>query len=231
MQNPYLTRRRTESVASTNASLSAGPADSPVVRTLLYVGDGAMAGAVLYFAVAGAFLGFSTVFSGVFSSAELVLLSFLSVVFLAIAGRELLAVVLAGRVHSNSAVSREWREVRRWAGVAVVAIPLAGILVVVTVLRWGWEFGWFLPEADLLALGTLWFGVVVRMIVRFAVSREGGSMFLPGTGRGVVGFVVLLVGSVAVLAWGGVPPDVLLFVVVGIGGYGLLYLFAAAGLD
>lgn len=60
--------------------------------------------------------------------------------------------------------------------------------------------------------------------------REKGPAFLPGTLRGLVGFLVLLTGVVIVLVWGGAPMEVVALAVVGIGGYGLLYLAAAAGL-
>lgn len=60
--------------------------------------------------------------------------------------------------------------------------------------------------------------------------REKAPAFLPGTRRGLVGFLVLLIGVVIVLAWGGVPMEVIALAVVGIGGYGLLYLAAAAGI-
>jgi len=60
--------------------------------------------------------------------------------------------------------------------------------------------------------------------------REKAPVFLPGTGRGFAGFLVFLTGVVIVLTLGGASIEVIALAVVGIGGYGLLYLAAAAGL-
>lgn len=213
---------------ATERRLSTGPADSHLVRILFYLADGMMAGAVLY-------VGVSTVFF-LFSGLELWMIAIL-LIFLAIGALHGWAWLSSARSQArrsdtaHSQITNEWKETRRWSWVAVVALPVAVILVSVTILRWGWKFGWFLPESDLLVVGTLGFGLVLRLLVRYTITREGGPTFLPGTHRGLVGFFVFLLGVVGVLAWGGVSTDVLLLVVIGIGGYGILYLLAAAGVD
>ena len=213
-------------MVATERRLSKGPADSQLVRSLFYLADGMMAGAVLYYGVSNVFF--------LFSGLELWMIAIL-LIFLAIATLHGWAWLMGARSHvsrsetAQSRISREWKETRRWNWVAVVALPVATVLVSVTVLRWGWEFGWFLPESNLLMVGSLGFGLVLRLLVRQIIAREDGPVFLPGTHRGVAGFLVLLLGLVAVLAWGGVSMDVLLLVVVAIGGYGLLYVLAAAG--
>lgn len=215
-------------MVSTERRRSTGPADSRLVRILFYLADGVMAGAVLY-------VGISTVFF-LFSGLELWMITIL-LVFVAIGTLHGWAWLSSARSRArrsdsaHSRISNEWKETRRWSLVAVVALPVAVILVGVTVLRWGWRFGWFLPETDLLVVGTLGFGLVLRLLVRHVLTREAGPTFRPGTHRGLVGFFLFLLGVVGVLAWGGVSTDVLLLVVVGIGGYGVLYLLAAAGVD
>ena len=79
-------------------------------------------------------------------------------------------------------------------------------------------------------LETLGVGIVLRLLVGQLIVREDGAKFLPGTSRGLAGFLVLLLGLVAVLAWGGVPIDLILLVVAMFGGYGFLYLLVAADL-
>lgn len=215
-------------MVSTERRLSTGPADSRLVRILFYLADGMMAGAVLY-------VGVSTVFF-LFSGLELWMIAIL-LVFLAIGALHGWAWLLSVRSQArrsdtaHSQISSEWKETRRWSWVAVVALPVTVILVSVTIHRWRWKFGWFLPESNLLVVGTLGFGLVLRLLGRYVLTREGGPTFLPGTHRGLVGFFVFLLGLVGVLAWGGVSTDVLLLVVVGIGGYGVLYLLAATGVD
>lgn len=205
-----------------------GPADSRHVRTLLYLGDGTMAGAILYLAVAQvAFL-----LSGLEPWMVGVVLAFLAIG--SVHGWALLRAMRSQSRRSDTAQSRiseEWRAVRRWRWVGAVALPVAAVLVATTVLRWGWEAGWFRPDSDLLAVGALGFGLSVRLLVRLVVSRADGPVFRPGTRRGLAGFLVVLLGVVVVLALGGASMDVMLLAVVGVGGYALLYLLAAAGVD
>lgn len=215
-------------MVATERRLPKGPADSKLVRSLFYLADGMMAGAVLYFGVSNVFF--------LFSVLEPWMLAIL-LILLAVGTLHGWAWLSRARSQASrsetaqSQISNEWKETRRWRWVAVVAVPVAAILVSVTVLRWGWEFGWFLPESNLLMSGTLGFGLVLRLLVRAMITKEGGPMFLPGTHRGLLGFLVFVLGVIGVLAWGGVSTDVLLLVVVGIGGYGILYLLAAAGVD
>lgn len=184
-------------MASTERRLSTGPTDSRLVRILFYLADGMMAGAMLYFGV-------STVFF-LFSGLELWMVAIL-LIFIAIGTLHGWAWLLSARSQArrsdtvHSQISNEWKETRRWRWVAVVALPIAAILVSVTILRWGWEFGWFLPESNLLMVGTLGFGLVLQQLVRYMITREGGQISLPGTHRGLVGFLVFLLGLVGVLA-------------------------------
>lgn len=159
---------------SVDSLFSTGPADSLLVRLLFYLGDGAMAGAVLYFVVAAVFFVLSTFFSGL-TVVEFALVGLLIMFGLAIGTRNLWASLSVGHSQRTPPVYQEWKTIRQWSGVAVVAIPIAAILVGITVLRWGWEFGWFLPESNLLMLATLGFGLVLRMVVRYAVSGNTDS--------------------------------------------------------
>lgn len=212
----------------TEGRLSSGPADSRFIRILFYLGDGLMLGAVLYFGISQVFF----LFSGLKPWMIAILLIFLVIGILNGWTR-----LMSARSHSSrsetaqSRLSEEWKETRHWIWVVVVALPVAAVLVSVTVLRWGWEFGWFLPQSNLLMVGTLGFGLVLRLLVRQMITREGGPMFLPNTHRGAVGFLVLLLGLLAVLAWGGAPIDLILLVVVAFSGYGVLYLLVAAGVE
>ena len=216
---------------ASNTGISAGPADSQLARILFYLADGIMAGALLYFSVIFISSIISTAVSDLFSTAELVIFSFIITVGLAIAARNLWAHLSLARTQRTPPVYEDWKAIRRWTGVALIAIPVAAILAGITLWWWSWELALILPEVRLLGMWSLALGLILRIFLRHAVSNEDGPVFLPGTRRGLIGFVVLLTGLLAILVWGGVPIDVLGFAALGIGGYVFLYLLAAAGLD
>ena len=130
-------------------------------------------GAVLYFGVS---IGLFAV-SGVdgFQIWMLVALLFIATTIGPLLGW---ALVVSERSRANSSepaspqISTEWKETRRWRWVAVIAIPVAAILVGVTIVRWGWEFGWLLPESNLLTFGTLGFGFVLRILLQHTTTRD-----------------------------------------------------------
>ena len=146
-------------MASTNHAVSAGPADSQLVRTLFYIGEGAMLGGVGYYAINLVFL--------VFADPWFVAIIVLWLVF--VVGRSV-AVISANRA-SQPPIYHEWIAVRRWRWVGIVGVAVTGLLVGVTVLRWGWQ-GWSVSEATALGFGTVMLGFVLRWGVQDILSRE-----------------------------------------------------------
>ena len=154
--------------------VSKGAGDSRLVRSLIYLADGLIVGAVLYFGVSIGFFAFSG-FDG-FEIWMLVALLFISTLIGPLLGWGLLVSERSRADSSKPAFAKfvtGWKEARRWRWVAVVAIPVAAILVGVTILRWGWEFGWLLPESNLLTFGTLGVGFVLRILLHRTTRREG----------------------------------------------------------
>lgn len=154
--------------------LSNGPADSRLVRSLFYLADGLIAGAVLSFGVSIGFFAFSG-FDG-FEIWMLVALLLISTLIGPLLGWALLVSERSGANSSEPTFTRiftAWKEARRWRWVAVVAVPVAAVHVGVTILRWGWEFGWLLPGSNLLVFGTLGVGFVLRILLRHTTTREG----------------------------------------------------------
>lgn len=150
--------------------LSNGPADSRLERRLFYLADGLIVGAVLYygvslvlFAVSGLDLRMLAIFFILFTVGSLPGWAWLWSAWSRANSSE----------NASSQSSTEWTEIRRWRWVAVLAVPVATLLVSVTVFRWGWEFGWFLPESNLLMAGTLGVGLILRILLRYTVTREG----------------------------------------------------------
>ena len=104
----------------TEDRLSSGPANSRFIRTLFYLGDGMMLGAVVYFGISQVFF----LFSGLERWMIAVLL-----IFLVIGIPYGWAQLMSARSHSSrsetaqSRLSEEWKETRRWIWVIVVSLP------------------------------------------------------------------------------------------------------------
>lgn len=146
-------------MASTNYAVLAGPAESQLVRTLFYIGEGAMPSGICYYAINLVFL--------VFADPWFVAIIVLFLVF--VVGRAV-AVISANRA-SQPPIYHEWIAVRRWRWVGVVVVAVTGFLVGVTVLRWGWQ-GLSVSEATALGFATFMFGLILRMGVQDLLSRE-----------------------------------------------------------
>ena len=154
--------------------LSKGPADSRLVRSLFYLADGLIVGAVLYFGVSVGLFALPGLDG--FENWMLVALLFILSTIGPLLGWAWLVSERSRTDNSEPAsaqISTEWKETRRWGWIAVMAIPVAAILVGVTIFRWGWEFGWLLPESNLLTFATLGFGFGLRILLRHTVTREG----------------------------------------------------------
>lgn len=149
-------------MASTNRAVSAGPAESRLVRTLFYIGEGAMVGGAGYFATNLAFLAFADP-----SFVAIIILFFVLVV-----GRVLM--LISANRKSQPPIYHEWITVRRWRWVGVVAAAVAGILVGTTVSRWGWR-GWTVSEATALGFGTFMSGFILRMGVQDLLSGKSDT--------------------------------------------------------
>ena len=149
-------------MASTNRAVSAGPAESRPVRTLFYIGEGAMVSGAGYFATNLAVLVFTDP-----SFVAIIVLFFVLVV------SRVLVLVSANRT-SQPSIYHEWIAIRRWRWVGVVAVAVAGILGGVSVSRWGWR-GWSVSEATALGFGTFMSGFILRMGVQDLLSRESDT--------------------------------------------------------
>lgn len=168
-------RRRTETTKTValERQRSNGSAGSRLVRSLFYLADGLIGGAVLYFGVSIGFFAFAG-FDG-FEIWMLVALLLAPIVIGPLVGWTYLVTERSEANGSELAFAQiftEWKGARRWRWVAVVAIPVAAILVGVTIYRWGWELGWLLPESMLLMSGTLGVGFVSRILLRHTTTRE-----------------------------------------------------------
>ena len=210
---------------------SRGPAESRRVRAVFYLADGTMAGALLFGVVSVIFTIVSSLLSKSFTGGERLVFSFIIAVGLLIGTRNFWASLSLARSQSTPPVYHEWKAVRRWSGIAVVAVLIAAILSGFTVHYWGWGTHWLLSDLLLLMNGTLSAGLVLRMITRHTVSGEDGLTLPAGTTRGVMGFLMVLLGLVAFLVWGGVRMEIVVIILAGVGMYALLYLLVAAELN
>ena len=143
------------------------PSQSHRVRTLLYLAEGMIIGAGLALFLlrfSGAF--FIDIETGSFNPALSVVGVFFLLFILFILLRGIAFVKLGSRYSREDPPEyQDWKETRRWIWVAVVALPIGGMLFGVSVFLWGWWAVVFLQDADLLMLGTIMVGLFLYMYV------------------------------------------------------------------
>lgn len=143
------------------------PSQSRRVRLFFYLHEGLIIGAglaLLLLDFAGAFL--IDVETGSFNPAlsafgvfVLLLLLFFLLRFIAFIKAS------GGFSRDDPPEYQDWKETRQWRWVAVVAISTGGLLFGVSMFLWGWWSVVFLQDADLLMLGTILVGIVLRLYV------------------------------------------------------------------
>lgn len=151
-----------EDIMTAPLAVSSGPAESRSVRTVFYLAEGAVAGAIFFFVMY--LLSFLlSLFEVVTGSSRWFIVLILSIL-LGIGVRSVWATVLVRQSSSLPTVYREWTEVRRWPWVTVVAVAIAAGLFGILLLIWGWEWGTYAPSAPWLAMGTLLFGFALLAV-------------------------------------------------------------------
>ncbi len=155
-------------VTATDSSLAVGPANSPTVGRLFYLGEGLALGGILYFALYLVWLPLSDLLDGVgFWVAALAL-----VAFLAIGVRNAAAVLHAGRSGDGRQppIYEEWVEIRRWSWLLAIGAVVAFVVFGATVLVVNPQSAPFFQEAALVTTSLLFVGIVLRMAVRVLVT-------------------------------------------------------------
>ncbi|MFC6732383.1 MULTISPECIES: hypothetical protein [unclassified Haladaptatus] len=147
------------------AQFSSRPADSRPVRVAFYVGEGAMAGALLTLAIFVGLLLRRLILSGLLAESNLLVAGFIAVVFLLLTVRSVWAVRRAGR-ESSSWVYDEWSELRQWRWVLAVALLVTGAHIGLSALLLTQAGVAGLQGINVLVFGTLIAGLLLRLLVR-----------------------------------------------------------------
>ena len=150
------------------------PSQSSRVRRLLYLAEGLILGAgipLLLVGFLGAFLidiDTDTLDLDFTAFDAFILLLMLFFLLRAIAFLDI------GRRFSRDGPPeyQDWKETRRWMWVTAVALPIAGILLGMSVLLWGWWTVVFLQYADLLMLGAIMVGFILHLYVFHRLGVE-----------------------------------------------------------
>lgn len=139
--------------------LKNGPAESSLVRNLLYLGDGLVFGVVLY--------------GGVIAAVTISVWFFLTPVFVIVflVALPKIALLLSSKEARRGSITlQEWYEIRQLRWIAVLGSLVAGLLVVGSILVWAWT--WPVRSAVLVTMGGVLLGGLVRVAGIYLIEQH-----------------------------------------------------------
>ena len=142
--------------------IEGGPAESRLVRRVLYLGEGLLLGVVLY---AGILFAITTVRDQ----------SFLAVVIISviIALPKLFLLLARPEDWHRPPHRQEWADVRRWRWVFLLGLLVAVVLVGGSVLAWAWTWP---QEAVYTIMGGALLGVLVWVSALYLIERKNPEL-------------------------------------------------------
>ena len=154
--------------------VSPGPATSPLIRILFYLGEAMMAGGLLaiYSGIASFLV---VIFRGV-SASELLGAGIMVVVFFVLTIRNVWAFREASQESPRTSVYEEWTETRQWRWVIDGAITIFGLLALVSgglLMRGEQWIGERTFQATVfLVFGTLIVGICLRVGIQHRLEKH-----------------------------------------------------------